>query len=50
MKPVLIVVAGPNGAGKTTVTKRIRKDHWSDGVTYLNPDEIALSTLIPYSL
>jgi predicted ABC-type ATPase len=41
VKPVLIVIAGPNGAGKTTVTERIRRDHWSDGVTYLNPDEIA---------
>jgi predicted ABC-type ATPase len=41
MKPVLIVIAGPNGAGKTTVTDRIRRDHWSDGVTYLNADEIA---------
>lgn len=41
MKPVLIVVAGPNGAGKTTVTKRLRQDHWSEGVTYINPDEIA---------
>lgn len=41
MKPVLIVIAGPNGAGKTTVTERIRRDHWSDGVTYLNPDDIA---------
>lgn len=41
VKPVLIVIAGPNGAGKTTVTSRIRRDHWSDGVTYLNPDEVA---------
>ena len=41
MKPVLIVVAGPNGAGKTTVTRRLRSDHWNDGVTYLNPDDIA---------
>lgn len=41
MKPVLIVIAGPNGAGKTTVTERIRRDHWSDGVVYLNPDEVA---------
>lgn len=41
MRPVLIVIAGPNGAGKTTVTERIRRDHWSDGVTYLNPDEVA---------
>lgn len=44
MRPVLIVIAGPNGAGKTTVTERIRRDHWSDGVTYLNPDEIAQNT------
>lgn len=41
MKPVLLVIAGPNGAGKTTVTTRLRQDHWSDGVEYLNPDEIA---------
>lgn len=41
MKPVLLVVAGPNGAGKTTVTARLREDHWSEGVEYLNPDEIA---------
>jgi predicted ABC-type ATPase len=41
VKPVLIVVAGPNGAGKTTVTERIRQDHWSDGVIYLNPDYVA---------
>jgi len=41
VKPILLVVAGPNGAGKTTVTARLRQDHWSDGVEYLNPDEIA---------
>lgn len=41
MKPVLLVIAGPNGAGKTTVTTRLRADHWSEGVEYLNPDEIA---------
>ncbi len=41
MQPILIVVAGPNGAGKTTVTGRLRQDHWSDGVEYLNPDEVA---------
>jgi predicted ABC-type ATPase len=35
------VIAGPNGAGKTTVTVRLRHDHWSDSVEYLNPDEIA---------
>lgn len=41
MKPVLLVIAGPNGAGKTTVTTRLRADHWSEGVEYLNPDEVA---------
>lgn len=41
MKPVLLVIAGPNGAGKTTVTTRLRTDHWSEGVEYLNPDEVA---------
>lgn len=41
MSPVLIVIAGPNGSGKTTVTERLRADHWSDGVEYLNPDEVA---------
>jgi predicted ABC-type ATPase len=41
VKPVLIVIAGPNGAGKTTITSRLRQEHWSEGVEYLNPDEIA---------
>jgi predicted ABC-type ATPase len=41
LKPVLLVVAGPNGAGKTTVTARLRAERWSEGVEYLNPDEIA---------
>ena len=41
MKPVLLVIAGPNGAGKTTITARLRQDRWSEGVDYLNPDEIA---------
>ena len=41
MKPVLLVIAGPNGSGKTTITERLRRDHWSEGVEYLNPDEIA---------
>ncbi len=41
MSPVLLVIAGPNGAGKTTVTARLRADHWSEGVEYINPDEIA---------
>jgi predicted ABC-type ATPase len=41
MKPVLLVIAGPNGSGKTTVTARLREDKWSEGVEYINPDEIA---------
>jgi len=41
VKPALLVIAGPNGAGKTTVTTRLRAEHWSEGVEYLNPDEIA---------
>jgi predicted ABC-type ATPase len=41
MNPVLLVIAGPNGAGKTTLTERLRNDRWSEGVEYLNPDEIA---------
>ncbi|NJK44769.1 MAG: AAA family ATPase [Pleurocapsa sp. SU_196_0] len=41
MNPVLLVIAGPNGSGKTTVTVSLRENHWSDGVEYLNPDDIA---------
>lgn len=41
MSPSLLVIAGPNGSGKTTVTKRLRAEHWSDGVEYINPDDIA---------
>ena len=41
MRPVLIVVAGPNGSGKTTLTVRLKQDHWSEGVEYLNPDDVA---------
>lgn len=41
MQPVLIVVAGPNGSGKTTLTGRLKQDHWSEGVEYLNPHDIA---------
>ncbi len=28
-------------SGKTTITARLRAEHWSEGVEYLNPDEIA---------
>lgn len=41
MKPSLLVIAGPNGSGKTTVTERLRVEKWSDGVEYLNPDDVA---------
>lgn len=41
MRPVLLVIAGPNGSGKTTITRRLQQDHWSEGVEYLNPDDIA---------
>jgi predicted ABC-type ATPase len=41
MKPVLLMIAGPNGSGKTTVTITLRRDKWSQGVEYINPDDIA---------
>jgi len=41
VKPALLVIAGPNGAGKTTVTSRLREEHWSEGVEYLNADDVA---------
>ncbi|MBK6531581.1 MAG: zeta toxin family protein [Deltaproteobacteria bacterium] len=41
MNPILLVIAGPNGSGKTTVTVRLRAERWSDGVEYLNPDDVA---------
>jgi predicted ABC-type ATPase len=41
VNPILLIIAGPNGSGKTTVTARLREDRWSEGVEYLNPDEIA---------
>jgi predicted ABC-type ATPase len=41
VSPILLVIAGPNGAGKTTLTTSLRQDRWSEGVEYLNPDEIA---------
>ncbi len=40
-KPELIVIAGPNGSGKTTVTQQFLHHEWSDGVVYINPDEVA---------
>jgi predicted ABC-type ATPase len=41
LKPALLVIAGPNGSGKTTITVRLRHEHWSEGVEYINPDAIA---------
>jgi predicted ABC-type ATPase len=41
MKPALLVIAGPNGSGKTTITARLRSERWSEGVEYLNPDDVA---------
>ncbi len=35
------MIAGPNGSGKTTVTVSLRRDQWSEGVEYINPDDIA---------
>jgi predicted ABC-type ATPase len=40
-KPELIVIAGPNGSGKTSVTQKFLHHEWSDGTTYINPDEVA---------
>ncbi len=40
-KPELIVIAGPNGSGKTSVTQKFLHHEWSDGIVYINPDQIA---------
>lgn len=40
-RPELIVAAGPNGSGKTSVTQKFIHHEWADGVTYINPDQIA---------
>ena len=39
--PELIVIAGPNGSGKTTVTTQFLHHKWSEGVMYINPDQVA---------
>jgi predicted ABC-type ATPase len=41
VNPILIVIAGPNGSGKTTVTAKLRGTEWSEGVEYINPDDVA---------
>lgn len=40
-KPELIVIAGPNGSGKTSVTQKFLQHEWSEGIDYINPDQIA---------
>ncbi len=35
------MIAGPNGSGKTTVTVLLRRNHWSENVEYINPDDVA---------
>ena len=37
----MIIIAGPNGSGKTTVTQNFLRHEWSEGVLYINPDQIA---------
>ena len=39
--PEMIVIAGPNGSGKTTVTTQFLRHEWSEGVLYINPDQVA---------
>ena len=41
IKPEMIIIAGPNGSGKTTVTQKFLHHEWSEGVLYINPDQIA---------
>ena len=41
IKPEMIIIAGPNGSGKTTVTQKFLHHEWSQGVLYINPDQIA---------
>lgn len=40
-RPELIIIAGPNGSGKTTVTSQFLHHEWSEGVMYINPDQVA---------
>lgn len=41
LRPELIIIAGPNGSGKTTVSSQFLHHEWSEGVLYINPDQIA---------
>lgn len=40
-RPELIVIAGPNGSGKTSVTQKFLHHEWSEGIVYINPDQVA---------
>lgn len=40
-KPELIIIAGPNGSGKTSITQKFLHHEWADGITYINPDQVA---------
>lgn len=40
-QPELIIIAGPNGSGKTSVTQKFLHHEWSEGTTYINPDDVA---------
>lgn len=35
------MIAGPNGSGKTSTTIQLLANEWSEGCTYINPDNIA---------
>ena len=43
-KPELIIIAGPNGSGKTSITQKFLHHEWTEGTTYINPDQIAKDT------
>lgn len=40
-KPELIIIAGPNGSGKTSITQKFLHHEWAEGITYINPDQVA---------
>lgn len=40
-KPEMVIIAGPNGSGKTTITQKFLHHEWSEGILYINPDQIA---------
>ena len=40
-KPELIVIAAPTGSRNTTLTQQFLHHEWSEGVVYINPDQVA---------